>query len=464
MSVRSGDETNPTKAAPGGAMTMARRKVYPRLVFGRFKRFRSVLSAILQAVLFFGPWLQYDGQQAIRIDLAAHRLHFFWFTFWPQDTYFLLIILVFLALLMFASTAVAGRMWCGYACPQTLLTESFVYVETFFEGDRARRMKRDSGPWTADKAARKAAKWSVWTIMSLWLGITFAAYFQDANVLLLEIARGDVSSGTATLIVTVAGAAWFDFGWFREQMCQYACPYARFQGAMFDADSLIVSYDRKRGEPRGKASSAEAGACVDCRMCTQVCPMGIDIRNGLQLECIACTACVDACDTVMDKLDRPRGLIGYTSLNEIEGRPTRLLRPRVIVYGLILAGLAGLFLFLLARRPLLVVDVVRRSETNAVYSVTADGHVGNRFHLQIINKDRTPRTLRITLDGIADAAVVAPQNPLVMDRESATDFDVFVMRPPGRIPAVTHFAFVVQDVDDPSFHMTAKSTFLGPAR
>lgn len=447
-----------------GPMTMARRKVYPRLVNGRFRRVRFIISAFLQVILFFGPWLMYDGQQAIQIDLAARRFHFFWLTFWPQDTYFLLVILIFLAVFLFASTAVGGRMWCGYACPQTLLTESFIYVEAFFEGDRMRRMRRDRGRWTPDKIARKMGKWTIWGLMSLWLGITVAGYFQDSYQLLFELMDGAVSSGTATLIVVVAAAAYFDFGWFREQFCHYACPYARFQGAMFDPDSLIISYDRKRGEPRGKAKDAKAGDCVDCQICVQVCPSGIDIRNGLQLECIACTACIDACDGVMDRLKRPRGLVGYTSLNQLEGEAHSVVRPRVVIYAIILFALGILFSYMMANRPLLVFDVIRKSGITAVYTVTADGHVSNMYHLNIINKDRQPHTLQISLEDFPDAQLVAPQNPLPMERESARDFDIFVIHPPRGLPVVKQFRIKVQDLVDPRYTEVQEISFIGPAR
>lgn len=452
------------QAAQLGPMTMARRKVYPRSVSGRFHNFRFVISAFLQVVLFFGPWFTYDGQQAIQIDLAARRFHFFWLTFWPQDTYFLLVILIFLAVFLFASTALGGRMWCGYACPQTLLTESFIYVEAFFEGDRARRMRLDRAPWTADKLARKVGKWTIWALMSVWLGITFAGYFQDAGELLLDVTRGTVPSSTTTFIAVVAATAFFDFGWFREQLCHYACPYARFQGAMFDADSLIVSYDKERGEPRGKKGQQGAGDCVDCQMCVQVCPSGIDIRNGLQLECIACTACIDACDNVMDRLQRPRGLVGYTSLNVMEGRGLHVVRPRVVVYGLILVALGVLFSYMLANRPLLVLDVIRKSGTTAVFTVTADGHVSNMYHLNIINKDRRPHQVQLSLEDFPEAQLVAPRNPLPMERESQQDFDIFVMHPPAGLPVVKHFRIKAQDPGDPRFVEVQEISFLGPAR
>lgn len=447
-------------------LTKAHQKVYPRFVAGRFRRARLTLSAFLQAVLFFGPWIQYNGRQAIVIDLANRQFHFFSITFWPQDTYFLLLALIFLAILLFASTALAGRMWCGYACPQTVLTESFVHVERFFEGERARRIKLDKGPWTTNKAARKLGKYSVWAVMSLWLGITFAGYFQNAHGLIVELMTGAVSTSTTVLITVVAFAAFFDFGWFREQMCQYACPYARFQGAMFDADSLIVGYDKKRGEPRlrSKAGGARAGDCIDCSLCVQACPMGIDIRDGLQLECIACTSCLDACDSVMDKIGRPRGLVGYSSQNMLEGKGMKLIRPRVVVYAVILALLAGTFVTLLARRPLLVLDALRKSGNGAVYIITPDGQVSNLYHLRVINKDSRPHVLSLSIEGLSGGKVVVPQNPIAMAPDSEQGFDAFVMHAPGQLPPVTHFTFKIEDIDRPTISQTQEATFVAPAK
>jgi cytochrome c oxidase accessory protein FixG len=432
-------------------------KVYPRRVSGRFRRARSLISLVLQVILFAGPWLQWHGRQAILFDLARRRFYFFSVAFWPQETYFVHIILVFLAILLFVSTAVAGRMWCGYACPQTLLTDSFVAVEHFFERDRASMMRLDRAPWTRDKLARKMGKWAVWTGMAVWLGITFVAYFVPARQLLIELMTGQAAISTLVVVAFFAMAALFDFGWFREQMCVYACPYARFQGAMFDANTLIVGYDRARGEPRGKARDNSKGDCVDCTMCVQVCPTGIDIRNGLQLECIACTSCLDACDSVMDRLGRPRGLIRYSSENALEGKPTQLLRPRVLVYAGMLAALATLFAVLLAHRSLLAVDVVREP---GAPTRTADGMIANLYTINLMNKDFEPHVVRLGVEDVAGARVVAPQNPLTLPPDTAVPVRAFIVHEPAGMGLVTHLQVTAHDVGNPAFSARAPASFL----
>jgi cytochrome c oxidase accessory protein FixG len=451
----------PPPAGSAGGLTLVRRKVYPRSVSGPWRTLRWALSALLQALLFLGPWVKWQGRQAILFDLAARKFHLFGTTFWPQETYFLLIILIFLALTLFASTALAGRVWCGYACPQTLFTDSFLLVERWLQGDRARRMALDASPWRAEKILRKAATWAIWAVMATWLGITFVAYFYPSDQLLQDLFLGQVKPGTAGVVAFFAALALFDFGWFREQMCHYACPYARFQGAMFDADTLVVAYDRARGEPRGRLGTPGAGDCVDCTLCVQVCPMGIDIRNGLQLECIACTACIDACKAVMRKLGRPGGLIRYSSLAALEGRPTRLLRPRLVAYALALAALAGLFFFLLARRPMLEVSVVRQVGQE-VFLRTPDGRIANSYLLKLINKEDRPRRYRISVSGPAGAELVTPSNPLEVAGESAVEVPVMVLAPARGLPAASRVRFTVAEVDGAGPGRWRESSFLGP--
>lgn len=441
-----------------GAATMARKKVYPKKVTGRYRTVRWWISAVLQALLFLGPWIQWNGRQAILFDLPGRRFHLFGLTFWPQETYFVLILLVFLALTLFASTALAGRMWCGYACPQTLFTESFIQVENWIEGDRAKRMRLDKMPWKGEKLLKKGAKWCVWTVMAFWLGVTFVAYFYPGSELLVGIMTGTLSPGLTGVVAFFAGAALFDFGWFREQMCHYVCPYARFQGAMFDRNSLLVAYDYRRGEPRGKASESDKGDCVDCTLCVQVCPMGIDIRKGQQLECITCTACIDACDAVMERLGRPKGLVRYTSLNALEGRPTQVVRPRVVIYGVLLTGLAALFLFLLAGRSPLNFDVVRSVGSN-VFGTTADGRLSNVYTVKIVNKEGRTRRVSLSVHGLPGAELVAPQNPIELAPESVYSERVLVLHSGQGLSPATRIEF---QAEGDGVHQVRKSTFLAP--
>lgn len=440
------------------AATMARKKVYPRKVTGKLRSLRWWISAVLQALLFLGPWIQWNGRQAILFDLPGRRFHLFGLTFWPQETYFVLILLVFLALTLFASTALAGRMWCGYACPQTLFTESFVLVENWIEGDRAKRMRLDKLPWNGEKLLRKGSKWCVWTVMAFWLGVTFVAYFYPGNDLLVGIMTGTLSPGMTGVVAFFACAALFDFGWFREQMCHYVCPYARFQGAMFDRNSLLVAYDYRRGEPRGKTTESEKGDCVDCTLCVQVCPMGIDIRKGQQLECITCSACIDACDSVMDRLGRPRGLVRYTSLNALEGQPTRIVRPRVVIYAILLIGLAALFLGLLGGRSPMNFDVVRGVGSN-VFGQTPDGRISNQYVVKLVNKTGQPRTVTLSVSGLSGAELVAPQNPIELAPESVLDEKVLVVHSGEGLPPATRIEF---QASADGLHLVRRSTFLAP--
>jgi len=297
--------------------------------------------------------------------------------------------------------------------------------------------------------------------MSLWLGITVVAYFVGGPQLLAWLAEGAVPPTTAGFILFVAGLALFDFGWFREQFCHYVCPYARFQGAMFDRDSLLVAYDARRGEPRGKVSDPSAGSCVDCTLCVQVCPMGIDIRNGQQLECITCAACIDACDAVMDRVGRPRGLVRYTSLKALEGEPTTIVRGRLVLYALLLLGLAGLFFGLLAVRSPLVLDVVRQG-AGGVSGRTADGRLSNVYALKITNRQGDARNLRLELAGFPGAELVVPEEPVSVASETLKELRVLVVHPGTDLRPVTRFAVVLTDLEDPSVRLEARTSFLAP--
>jgi len=315
------------------ALYEVRRKIYPRAVTGRFAAARVALVLFTQAVFYGVPWLQWGGRQAVLFDLGARKFYIFGIVFWPQDFIYLTVLLTISALSLFLFTAVAGRLFCGYACPQTVYTEIFLWVERKIEGERMQRMKMDSAALTGSKLWRKTAKHGVWVAIALWTGITFVGYFTPITALLHEIGTLSLSAWQTFWIGFYSFATYGNAGWMREQVCKYMCPYARFQSVMFDPDTLIVTYDGKRGEPRGarsrKVDPADAGLghCVDCEICVQVCPTGIDIRKGLQYECIGCAACIDACDAVMTKLDRPLGLIRYDSHRGFNGQPTRWIRP-----------------------------------------------------------------------------------------------------------------------------------------
>ena len=322
----------------------AEKKIHPRETGGRFTRWRWALVALTQLAFYGLPWLAWHGRQAVLFDLASRRFYLFGLVLYPQDFFYLAVLLIVSAYGLFLFTAVAGRLWCGFACPQTVYTELFLWIERRFEGDRSARLRLDASPWTLDKAWRKTAKQASWIALALWTGFTFVGFFTPIRTLAHETAALSFGPWEWFWILFYGFATYGNAGWMREQVCKYMCPYARFQSAMFDRDTLVISYDVARGEPRGHRSRAQLrsvdagvatrtlGDCIDCRACVQVCPTGIDIREGLQIDCIACAACIDACDDVMDKIGLARGLIRYTTENELGGKARRILRPRVFAY------------------------------------------------------------------------------------------------------------------------------------
>ncbi|MEN1956495.1 4Fe-4S dicluster domain-containing protein [Luteimonas changyuni] len=442
----------------GGSMYVSERKVYPREVSGRLNTLRVAAVFWLLGMFYVFPWLRWDDRQAVLFDLPARKFHVFSLTFWPQDFLFLALLLIIAALALFFFTALAGRLFCGYACPQTVWTEVFLWMEQWTEGDRNKRMKLDAGPWNREKVLRKGAKHALWLVFALWTGFTFVGFFTPIGDLAARLPRLEWGGWETFWVLFYALATWGNAGFLREQVCKYMCPYARFQSAMFDRNTLIIAYDPMRGEPRGprkrglgsiaargralldqitaydyvfrsalhptaadnrvqaagtitlgeagqvaeplpKFAPDELGDCIDCTMCVQVCPTGIDIRNGLQYECIACGACIDACDSVMDKMGFERGLIRYSTQNAIDSKPTRVLRPRVLIYGVVLVALVIAWVVGVNTRSPLIVEVLR--DRNALYRVVGGGQVENDYTLKVVNKSDDAATYRITIDGAA---------------------------------------------------------------
>ena len=433
---------------------VSERKVYPRDVSGRFDRLRKAAVFWLLGMYYVFPWLEWDGRQAVLFDLPARKFHVFGLTFWPQDFSLLAILLIVLALTLFFVTALAGRLWCGYACPQTVWTECFLWMERWTEGDRAKRMKLDAGPWTREKILRKGSKHVLWLLFALWTGFTFVGFFTPIHGLAQRLWPFGWNGWETFWVLFYALATWGNAGFLREQVCKYMCPYARFQSAMFDRNTLIIAYDPMRGEPRGprrgvssvlqrarglldpataydyvfratrhpsaaqarlqaagtvmlgeagveaaplpKFAPDELGDCIDCTMCVQVCPVGIDIRNGLQYECIACGACIDACDEVMDKVGYPRGLIRYSTQNAIDGKPSRILRPRILVYAVLLTALVSAWAWGVTHRSPLIADVLR--DRNALYRETTTG-IENSYTLKLANKTDRAQGYLVALQG-----------------------------------------------------------------
>ncbi|HZP67801.1 MAG TPA: cytochrome c oxidase accessory protein CcoG [Rudaea sp.] len=397
----------------GESLYAAQPKVYPREIDGRFARLRTSAVFALLGVFYAFPWLRWNGHQAVLFDLPARKFYVLGLTFWPQDFFWLAWLLMIAGLSLFFFTALAGRLWCGYACPQTVWTEVFLWIERLCEGRRNQRIKLDASAWTREKLLRKTSKQALWILFSLWTGFTFVGFFTPIAELGRAAAGLSLSGWETFWIVFYGFATYGNAGYLREQVCKYMCPYARFQSAMFDRDTLIVSYDGARGEPRGaRRRSVDPralglGDCVDCDACVQVCPTGIDIRDGLQIECIACASCIDACDAVMDKMGYARGLVRYTTDNMLGGNPQRVLRPRIVLYGTLLASLVATFAWGVAHRAPLIVEVLR--DRNALYRETAEGAIENSYTLKLVNKtDRAQQLALATAPGAAADIVGSP--------------------------------------------------------
>jgi cytochrome c oxidase accessory protein FixG len=369
-----------------------RQKIYPRAVHGWFAAWRWALVWATQIVFYGGPWLEWNGRQAVLFDIAHRKFYLFGLVFFPQDVVYLAVLLIVSALALFLFTAVAGRLWCGYACPQTVYTEIFLWIERVIEGDRNARMRLDKQGFSSKKLLLKTAKHAAWLALALWTGITFVGYFTPIR----ELLSSAPGAWEAFWALFYGFATYGNAGWMREQVCKYMCPYARFQSAMFDKDTLIITYDAARGEPRGKAADKNSsGDCVDCGICVQACPTGIDIRDGLQYECIGCAACIDGCDQVMEKIGKPKKLIRYSS--------GRVLRPRVLIYSAILGAIvcaAGLSLYL---RVPLKVDVIR--DRGAIAREVDGGLIENVYRLQIMNTAEQARAFDINVSGLPGIVV-----------------------------------------------------------
>jgi len=404
-------------ASPTVGLYVSEEKIQPRTVHGWFASWRWTLVWLTQLVFYGLPWLQWNGRPALLFDLAARRFYIFAMVLHPQDVIYLAGLLIISAFGLFLFTAVAGRLWCGFACPQTVYTEIFMWVERRFEGDRQARIKLDQAPWSARKLIRRGGKQFVWLALGLWTGFTFVAYFTPARTLATEALAFSLGPWETFWLLFYGLATYGNAGYLREQVCKYMCPYARFQSAMFDRDTLIVSYDPQRGEPRGSRArrvdpaSICKGDCIDCTLCVQVCPTGIDIREGLQYACIGCAACIDVCDSVMDKMEYPRGLIRFATQNAMSQRWSarmmwkRVARPRVLVYGAILLAISSAFVYSLATRSPFKADVVR--DRGALARMVEDGRVENVYRVQLMNATERSQRFHVDVLGLPGATVHA---------------------------------------------------------
>lgn len=392
------------------ALSEVRGKIYPRSISGVYARLRVVMVVLTQLIFYGLPWLQWNDRQAVLFDLAARKFYIFGMVLWPQDVIYLAVLLVISAFSLFLFTAIAGRLFCGYACPQTVYTEIFMWVERKIEGDRVARIRLDEQPWNFHKIRVKATKHIIWILIAWWTGFTFIGYFAPIRELGADLINLTLGPWQWFWMVFYAFATWGNAGFMREAVCKYMCPYARFQSVMVDDDTFVVTYDHVRGEPRGgrsrKVDHKEAGMgdCVDCTLCVQVCPTGIDIRDGLQYMCIGCGACVDACDQVMDKMGYEPGLIRYTSGKAITDGMTqrqvrkRVMRPRVLVYSGLLGIIIIAFLVSLATRTTLRVDVIR--DRGSLGREIPGGLIENVYQLQIINATESGVDLTLGATGI----------------------------------------------------------------
>jgi cytochrome c oxidase accessory protein FixG len=395
----------------------AQKKIYPRSISGYFTNWRWITLWITQIVFYGVPWLQWGQRQALLLDISTHRFYIFGLILYPQDLIYLAVILIIAALALFLFTAVAGRLWCGFSCPQTVYTKIFLWIESKIEGDRAARIRLDNAKLSVKKVYRKGLKHFVWISFSMWTGFTFLGYFTPIRDLMQGITHFSLSPWETFWICFYGFATYGNAGFLREQVCKYMCPYARFQSAMFDQDTLIVTYDEERGEPRsGRSRNVDAkekglGDCIDCSFCVQVCPVGIDIRNGLQYECISCGLCVDACDSVMDKMGYEPGLIRFSTQNGVSQHWSKheiiqkILRPRVLIYSAVLLSLCIGFAVSLSLRSSFTVDVIR--DRGVMSRLVPGGKVENVYRLQITNATEAPQTYRISTTGLEGLSVAS---------------------------------------------------------
>ena len=473
----------PNELPPGGTASVPTEEVlvslyqssqaiYAKAVHGLFSKWRWALVWITQIVFYGLPWLQWNARQAVLFDLEARRFFIGGLVLYPQDFIYLTGLLVISALALFLFTAVAGRLWCGYACPQTVYTEIFMWIEHKVEGDRSARMRLDKGGLSAGKFQRKFAKHSLWVLFSLWTGFTFVGYFTPIRELTALSLAAALGPWQTFWVFFYGFATYGNAGFMREQVCKYMCPYARFQSAMFDKDTMIVTYDEARGEPRGPRSKKAdpkamgLGSCVDCTLCVQVCPTGIDIRKGLQYECIGCGACIDVCDEVMDKVGYAKGLIKYSTQNGMangwstEQMIRRALRPRVLVYTSILALICvavGVSLYL---RVPLKVDVIR--DRGALAREVEQGYIENVFRLQIMNATENKQRYAIRVEGLAGLKLASEPEIDVLPTE-VRSMAVRVQLPPGAAETGSHpVRFLVQSESDASNHVEEKAVFIVP--
>jgi cytochrome c oxidase accessory protein FixG len=458
----------PQQGAAGEEEAYAKhKKVYPREVHGIFANLRMLGVTVLLGLYYGVAWLQWEGHQAVLLDLPNRKFHIFGLTFWPQDFFYFAWLLVIAALTLFYVTALAGRLWCGYACPQTVWTEIFLWIERKLEGSRNQQIKRDKANMTPAKFRVKATKHFIWITFSLFTGFTFVGYFTPIRELAVSFVHWDLGPWETFWIFFYGFATYGNAGWMREQVCIYMCPYARFQSAMFDKDTLIIAYDEERGEPRGSRKKgtdpqkAGLGDCVDCTLCVQVCPTGIDIRDGLQYQCIGCAACIDVCDEVMDKMGYEKGLVRYTTEHAMAGVHTDIARPRTIMYTVLLLALTVGLIYAIGQRLPLELDIIR--DRNSLYRETPQGLVENVYTLKIVNMDKQAHRYSLGVAGLEGLELVREKALIEVPGGEVFTLPVSVRVDPGVLKrAANEIEFTISAADNVKLTRTETARFLGP--
>jgi len=449
-----------------------RKPIYAKAVRGVFDNWRIALVLFTQIIFYVSPWLQWNGRQAILLHLVERKFYIFGLVFWPQDVIYLTALLIVSAYALFLVTAIAGRLFCGYACPQTVYTQIFMWIENWVEGERNARIKLDNGPLNARKIRIKTTKHLLWGLFSLWTGFTLVCYFTPVSELTESIRTNNLSGWEIFWIFFYGGFTYLMAGFMREQVCKYMCPYARFQSVMFDPDTLIITYDPERGETRGVRKkgvdhkAAGQGDCVDCGLCVQVCPTGIDIRNGLQYECIGCAACIDVCDQVMDKVSQPHGLIRYSTEAALSKHLSRqeiiahIVRPRILGYAAVLALVTGGAVWSLITRIPLKVDIIR--DRSVLAREADDGRIENVYTLQIMNTEERAHRYTITVDGLPDAEIADLKEVEVPAAEQESVNAIVRVQPDAGKKGANQIHFAVTAVDNPDITVREKASFLLP--
>lgn len=442
----------------------SRDQIYVRAVKGLHQNLRRNIGFLFMAVFMLLPWLQYDGHQAILLDIGEQKFNIFAMTLWPQDFTILAWLFIIAAYALFFITAFYGRVWCGYLCPQTVWTFIFMWFEEKIQGTRHQRMKQDQSPWTASKFTKKTLTHFCWLVFSTLTALIFVGYFTPVAPLFKEFFTLEAGFWASTSVIFFAFCTYGNAGWMREIMCTHICPYARFQSAMFDKDTFTVAYDEKRGEGRGPRARKDTnykerglGDCIDCQLCVQVCPTGIDIRNGLQYECINCGACIDACDDTMEKMNYPKGLISYTTEHSLNGNVTKILRPKLVGYFLVLLTVCGAFAYSLYSRVPLEMDIIR--DRGTLYRETSEGLVENTFTLNIINKSQKDKTYDLSVSGVDNVSWFGPHQVTIKGGDTASIPISLALDPYADDKRILDIRFTVQEQERPEHQVSQKNKF-----